>query len=119
MDINISEILKATKGLLRTADCGRTIKEISTDSRKISGNSLFIPLKGVNHDGHDHIRGALENGAEAALVEKRSGIQDPVLLRTRSNPSIFPLTTVILNGPTDSSSNPGGQKNRFPTGMLY
>ena len=75
MDLKISEILEATKGLLLTADCKKIIGEISTDSRKISDNCLFIPLKGNNHDGHDYIQSSLESGAAAALVEKGAGIQ--------------------------------------------
>ena len=70
MDLKISEILEATKGLLLTADCKKIIKEISTDSRKITDNCLFIPLKGNNHDGHDYVQSSLESGAAAALVEK-------------------------------------------------
>ncbi len=76
MDLKISEILETTKGLLLTADCRKTIEKISTDSRKISGSCLFIPLKGENHDGHNYIQSALESGATAALVEKGAGIQN-------------------------------------------
>jgi UDP-N-acetylmuramyl pentapeptide synthase len=75
MDLKISEILEATNGLLLTANCKKTIKEISTDSRKISDNCLFIPLKGDNYDGHDYIQSALESGAAATLVEKGAGIE--------------------------------------------
>lgn len=76
MDLQISEILEATNGLMLTADCGKTIKEISTDSRKVADNCLFIPLRGDNHDGHDYVQNALESGAAAALVEKGVGIQN-------------------------------------------
>ena len=42
---------------------------VSTDSRKIGRECLFIPLKGERMDGHDFIRMAAENGhSEAARV---------------------------------------------------
>ena len=43
------------------------INDISIDSRKIKENTLFIPLNGVNFDGHDFILDALNNGAVACL----------------------------------------------------
>ena len=43
------------------------INDISIDSRKIKGNTLFIPLKGLNYDGHDFILDAFNNGAVACL----------------------------------------------------
>jgi len=94
MDLKISEILEATKGLLLTADCGKIIGEISTDSRKIPDNCLFIPLKGDNHDGHDYIESSLENGAAAALVEKESGIQS-ILKQKHPDKTIFEVNCTL------------------------
>ncbi|WP_138415014.1 UDP-N-acetylmuramoyl-tripeptide--D-alanyl-D-alanine ligase [Aquibacillus sediminis] len=46
------------------------IQEISTDSRKKSTKSLFIPLTGETFDGHQFIEDAFYNGAVATLWEK-------------------------------------------------
>jgi len=55
--INFDFILKATKGKAYNIKDFRTyIEEISTDSRKISRNSLFVPIKGEKFDGHDFIK---------------------------------------------------------------
>lgn len=43
---------------------------VSIDSRTIAPGDLFIALEGPNHDGHDHVAGALAAGAAAALVHK-------------------------------------------------
>lgn len=43
---------------------------VSTDSRKIGRECLFIPLKGERMDGHDFIRMAAENGAVCALSHR-------------------------------------------------
>ncbi|MBR6045525.1 MAG: UDP-N-acetylmuramoyl-tripeptide--D-alanyl-D-alanine ligase [Ruminococcus sp.] len=43
---------------------------ISSDTRQISGNSVFIALKGDNFDGHDFAAKAMELGAAAAITER-------------------------------------------------
>jgi len=42
---------------------------VSSDSRHIVPGSLFIALRGPNHDGHQHVTAAAKEGAVAALVE--------------------------------------------------
>ena len=39
------------------------IKSISTDSRSIKKNSLFIAIKGENFDGNDFVEEAITKGA--------------------------------------------------------
>ncbi|WP_375458715.1 UDP-N-acetylmuramoylalanyl-D-glutamyl-2,6-diaminopimelate--D-alanyl-D-alanine ligase [uncultured Enterovirga sp.] len=47
---------------------------ISIDSRTLVPGDLFFAIRGVASDGHDHVRGALERGASAAVVaEARAG----------------------------------------------
>lgn len=41
---------------------------VSIDSRTIRARELFIAIHGPRHDGHDHVAGALERGALAAVV---------------------------------------------------
>ncbi|SCZ50449.1 UDP-N-acetylmuramoyl-tripeptide--D-alanyl-D-alanine ligase [Thiohalomonas denitrificans] len=47
----------------------RVFHGVTTDSRRVAPGNLFIALRGPNHDGHDHLRAAIEKGAVAALVE--------------------------------------------------
>jgi alanine racemase len=44
------------------------IERVSTDSRAVSPNTLFIALKGQQTDGHLFVQDAFRNGAAAALV---------------------------------------------------
>jgi UDP-N-acetylmuramyl-tripeptide synthetase/UDP-N-acetylmuramoyl-tripeptide--D-alanyl-D-alanine ligase len=46
------------------------IKHITTDTRTIKPDSLFIPLKGANYDGHDYLPEALKYPSNLALSEK-------------------------------------------------
>jgi len=41
---------------------------VSIDSRSVRSGELFIAIHGPRHDGHDHVAGALERGAIAAVV---------------------------------------------------
>lgn len=43
---------------------------VSTDTRNIKKNSLFVALKGPNFDAHDYLDQAKDNGAVAALVSR-------------------------------------------------
>ena len=67
-NITIAEVLSATGGKLLSGNTDQTISSISTDSRKIGENCLFIPLKGENFNGNDFIEKAFENGAITSLV---------------------------------------------------
>src|SRR5215469_10552948 len=53
---------------------------VSIDSRTVRPGELFVAIHGPRHDGHDHVPGALERGALAALVAagKVDGYADPV-----------------------------------------
>jgi UDP-N-acetylmuramoyl-tripeptide--D-alanyl-D-alanine ligase len=47
------------------------IKSISTDSRSIKKNSLFIAIKGENFDGNDFVEEAITKGALYAIADKK------------------------------------------------
>ena len=46
------------------------ITSISTDTRDISENCLFIAIKGERFDAHDFIPDAIKSGAAAAVSER-------------------------------------------------
>ena len=45
------------------SDLTLPIGRVSTDSRKLTKGSFFVPLIGENHDGHLYINEAYERGA--------------------------------------------------------
>ena len=47
-----------------------TFSAISTDSRSIFSNSLFVALEGERFDGHDHLSAAKAAGATGAVVRQ-------------------------------------------------
>ncbi|QKY68958.1 UDP-N-acetylmuramoyl-tripeptide--D-alanyl-D-alanine ligase [Lentibacillus sp. CBA3610] len=52
------------------------IAEVTTDSRVKADQSLFIPLTGENFDGHDYMKEAFNQGAIAALWDKKKKLPD-------------------------------------------
>jgi len=68
--LKVGEIIEATGGRLIQGDLKEEISGISTDSRKIKKDELFIVLKGPRYDGQDFIPEALEKGACGILISK-------------------------------------------------
>src|SRR5580700_10138189 len=56
---------------------------VSIDSRTVRAGELFIAIHGPRHDGHDHVAGALELGALAAVVAESQLSRYPEGVRGR------------------------------------
>jgi UDP-N-acetylmuramoyl-tripeptide--D-alanyl-D-alanine ligase len=61
-------------------DDGVGFTSVSTDSRTFATGALFVALRGERFDGHDYVARAHENGAAAALVERRVDVDIPQLI---------------------------------------
>ncbi len=46
------------------------IKEIVTDSRRVREGSMFVCIKGLHFDGHEHIGEAIKSGASVIVAEQ-------------------------------------------------
>ncbi|MBU4128744.1 UDP-N-acetylmuramoyl-tripeptide--D-alanyl-D-alanine ligase, partial [bacterium] len=68
--LKVSELVKATGGRLIQGNPKGKISGISTDSRKIEKDELFIALKGPRYDGHNFVQEAIKKGASGILVSK-------------------------------------------------
>ncbi|MCU0974823.1 MAG: UDP-N-acetylmuramoyl-tripeptide--D-alanyl-D-alanine ligase [Steroidobacteraceae bacterium] len=58
----------------------RAFGPVSTDSRTLPADALFVALRGERFDGHDFAAAAVERGAVAALVERDLGLPVPQLV---------------------------------------
>lgn len=70
MNLTIQEVIEATKGELIRGDHKDIISGVSTDSRSINKNELFIPLIGEKFNGHDFIQNAIKLGASTILTSQ-------------------------------------------------
>lgn len=69
MKFRLSEIALIVGGTLHGDD--DDIIAVSTDSRNVVQNSLFVALTGENFDGHDFVEEALRQGAKASLSSRK------------------------------------------------
>ena len=70
MNYQLQLILDSTQGIALSSTV-ESFTGFATDNRdpEISGK-IFIPLKGDNHDAHNFVASAIENGATGALVHE-------------------------------------------------
>ena len=65
------------------------LSDVVVDSREASRGSLFVALRGEQHDGHDFVADAFARGAVAALVE-RPVVPDILTIDKASEASVVP-----------------------------
>ncbi|MCR4822720.1 MAG: UDP-N-acetylmuramoyl-tripeptide--D-alanyl-D-alanine ligase [Treponema sp.] len=73
--LKLSETLEAVGGILLNQDFSEEnfcFTSVETDSRNVVEKSLFVPLIGEFQDGHSYIPKALEKGASAVFVSKKT-----------------------------------------------
>ena len=65
----LSEIAQIVSGKL--VGCDLEVVSVATDSRSyaLDHDTLFVAMRGVNHDAHDHIAEVAERGVKAFMVE--------------------------------------------------
>lgn len=73
-----SEIANAVGGTLYGADV--KVTGVSTDTRTIQSGDLYVAVKGERFDGADFIPQAAENGAAAALTERKTECAIPQIV---------------------------------------
>ena len=71
MKITLEDIFSISTAVIYEPDKYKSITSVSTDTRIIKKNSLFVALKGKNFDGHNYINEAVKKGAIAVVVQHR------------------------------------------------
>ena len=54
------------------------VTDITNDSRKVKKGSLFVCIDGVNADGHNYAKKAVQNGASVILTQKKLGLENEI-----------------------------------------
>ena len=81
----LEEVLEATGGqCAQQAASAITFTKVSTDTRTLTEDSLFVALKGDTFDGHNFLATAKEKGALGAIVETGRGIDGLVCIEVPS-----------------------------------
>lgn len=71
ISFNCSELVEAVGGKLLWGKPGINFYGVTTDSRKVTKDNLFIPLIGEKFDGHDYIEQCFNAGATVCLTSKQ------------------------------------------------
>lgn len=97
----LSEIATMSGGVLSDESLAEVFAEgISTDTRNIQANDLYIPLKGEHFDGHDFVMQALDKGACGVIWEKHRPLPDrpiPAIFVEESHEAMFQLAGSYRN----------------------
>ncbi len=72
MKFTFEEIARATDAQVLYRQNTSGIFSISTDSRNISPNDIYLPLKGEKFDGHNFIKDAIQNGARGYFTSDKN-----------------------------------------------
>lgn len=76
--LTLTQLAKITSGRIEfVSNCEFVLESVSTDSRKIGENGLFIALKGERFDAHDFAEQVVEGGAKALLVDRQLAVNCP------------------------------------------
>ncbi|MDP8960035.1 MAG: UDP-N-acetylmuramoyl-tripeptide--D-alanyl-D-alanine ligase [Actinomycetota bacterium] len=68
--LSLAEVARATDGHVVAGDANTVVHAVTTDSRHVPRDALFIALKGEHHDGHDYVAAARRAGAAGYLGER-------------------------------------------------
>lgn len=71
-----AEIIRQT-GYGELVNFDSAANDVVIDSRRVSGNSIFVALRGEQTDGHHFVRQALADGAVLCIVTKKWAEQNP------------------------------------------
>ena len=85
MHLTIAEILQVTQGKLIQGNPNTVITHVSTDSRTLKKDDLFVALVGEKFDGHNFLDGVCQQGAIGAVVSKPvtdvSQLTSPIIIQ--------------------------------------
>ena len=104
----LDEIAKVCQGKLISGEKNLGISRVSTDSRTIQKNDLFVALRGERFDGHAFLKEAFQKGAACALVDQKPSFGFPVVLvpdtlkalqrLARFYRALFSIPTIAVTG---------------------
>ncbi len=89
--ITAKQIAEAVEGSIIHGAPETEVRNISTDTRSMKPDSLFIPLQGERYDGHRFIQEAAEKGAKVILADREGEYFFPgtVVLRVDNTLAAF------------------------------
>jgi UDP-N-acetylmuramoyl-tripeptide--D-alanyl-D-alanine ligase len=69
--INIEDLFNLPTAVIYNPDSFKSSSQVSTDTRTMKKNAIFLALKGENFDGHSFVNQAVKKGASAVIINKK------------------------------------------------
>lgn len=111
-DIDIQKIIGMTD---------TEIEEICYDSRKVTKNSIFVCLKGLNYDGHNYVEQAIKNGASAVISETEIEVPNiPLIIVKNTRECLAKISANFFEHPAKKLTTIGitGTKGKTTTSFM-
>ncbi len=100
--MQLKKLLNSIEILDTSIDFDTEIGKITSDSRKIEKNDIFVAIQGNQRDGNDYIENALLNGASVIITDKKDICkpQIPYILVESSRSALSRLLSAFYGNPT-------------------
>lgn len=93
---SLNVVITSNNSLNFKVDEQHVITDIKLDSRNINSGDVFVAVSGKNHDGHNYLQNAQDNGAVLAVVEKLNpAINIPQILVSSTRLALGDITKFI------------------------
>lgn len=70
MELNFSELLEGLQGEVLVEGKNKEFNILSTDTRKLEKNNIFLALKGENFNGNKYVKQAFDKGASIVVIDE-------------------------------------------------
>ncbi|MGL4569731.1 MAG: UDP-N-acetylmuramoyl-tripeptide--D-alanyl-D-alanine ligase [Clostridium sp.] len=70
MELTFNELLKYSNGEIIVDNENKNFNKLSTDTRKIEKDNIFLALKGENFNGNKYVKEAFAKGASIVIVDE-------------------------------------------------
>ncbi len=97
------------------------IENICYDSRKVTKNCIFVCLSGLNYDGHDYAKQAIDNGAVAIMAEKEIDVPEmPLMIVENTRKCLAGISANFFGNPAKHLTTIGitGTKGKTTTSFM-
>ena len=78
------------------------IEDVHHDSRRAAPASLFVAIRGADHDGHDFVDDAVANGAVAVITERPTDAEVPQLVVGDTRRALATAAAMVHGHPSRS-----------------
>ena len=73
--MKLKDLLQGVENFKFKGNLDIDIRNIESNSKKITPDSLFVAIKGFDFDGHKFVEEAISNGANAVMLDMNADLK--------------------------------------------